>query len=96
MTFKKIIKSSGILIKNFEKPSCINCIHFKPEYISNTGINSNNEIYITISLCKKFGNKNIISGIIDYETALVARRDENMCGDNAKHFHSNSNNVIKD
>lgn len=44
--------------------------------------------------CAKFGETNIITGRITYETARSARKDETKCGENAVHFEENRFKII--
>ena len=52
------------IIKNLTKPICKECIFFK---------SSNN-------ICMKYGEKNIITGEITYNTANSCRTDDTKCG----------------
>jgi len=61
-------------IQNQYKLTCANCKFFIPH---------KNE-------CKKFGDKNIITGEYTYEPALNIRKDEEKCGDYAIYFKKNN------
>jgi hypothetical protein len=68
------------IIKNMYCPSCISCKYFKPclsDLLLNNTYNTR---------CTKFGTKNYITGMIDYEYAPIARQNENLCGMEAKYF----------
>ena len=58
------------IIKNFTKPICNECIFFK---------SSNNN-------CMKYGEKNIITGEITYDTANSCRTGEYKCGTIGRYF----------
>jgi len=63
-------------IKNIDFPSCKNCIHFSQD---NYNIDS-------LSLCTKFGEKNIITDEINHDFANSCRKDEEKCGLEGKCF----------
>lgn len=58
------------IIKNFTKPICNECIFFK---------SPNNN-------CMKYGEKNLITGEITYDTANSCRTGEYKCGPGARYF----------
>ena len=62
-------------IYNINVPNCIDCIHFQKKHWINYE-----------SKCKYFGEKNVITGIIDYEYAADCRSDDKKCGIEGKHF----------
>ena len=41
---------------------------------------------IHLSKCNKFGIKNLLSGEIEYETAIRCRYDKSMCSEKAIYF----------
>lgn len=61
-----IFKDSNIINNNL--PPCSRCIHYKNSFNNRLG------------KCTKFGQKDIITGKINYEYALDIRSDENKCG----------------
>lgn len=65
-------------IRNKELPICSNCIHFI-EYKNNYPYDEipNNEKY---ARCKKFGEVNLITGLINYDFADMCRSNNNKCG----------------
>ena len=67
------------IIKNAENPSCCNCIHFIPY---------DNDY--SLSKCKKFGDKNIITDEITNYYASNCRTNEEKCGLSGKYFELNS------
>jgi hypothetical protein len=80
--------NSEKIIKNINIPSCRNCIHYKPSYYTNdfTGSYSN---------CDNFGDKNIVSNKISYDSAEMCRNDENKCGNEGKYFEQEKNIELK-
>ena len=60
------------------KKICKDCVHF---------IGNNIE-------CRKFGDTNIITGKITYESAKSVRKDEQKCGENAILFEKNHFKII--
>ena len=58
------------IIKNSELPICSNCMYF--------GNNLNN--YYDENKCKKFGEQNLVTGMIKYDLAENCRSDNNRCG----------------
>lgn len=66
------------IITNSNYPSCRNCIHYKP---ANYG-----DFTSSLSKCNKLGTKNIITDVITYEYADLARNDNKLCGINGKYF----------
>ena len=82
------IVSGSPIIKNNNIPACRNCIHYKPDFYSNEFTSSYND-------CNKFGEKNIISDKIIFESAASCRRDESKCGANGKYFEEEKNINLK-
>ncbi len=68
-------------IKNINVPSCINCANYNKNHRT----------------CDLFGEKNIVTNEIDYELAYLCRKNEDMCGKNAKLFIDNKyhNKIMK-
>jgi hypothetical protein len=60
------------------KKICRDCIHFIGNDIE----------------CRKFGDTNIITGKVTYDSAISARQDEKKCGENAVLFEKNKLKVI--
>jgi hypothetical protein len=73
-----VFSTQKIFIRNTELPNCFNCLHFI-EY-------KNNYPYDPIPCntqygkCKKFGEVNLITGVIEYDFANNCRNDVNKCG----------------
>ena len=79
-----IFANSEKFIKNINVNPCRKCIHY-------------NSIYNDYSLsnCKKFGEKNIISNEIKYDIAERCRNDELKCGKEGKYFEEDKYANIK-
>jgi len=67
-----------IFIRNKELPICSNCLHFI-EHTNNYPYDPipSNEKY---GRCKKFGEVNLITGAMKYDSAGNCRLDVNKCG----------------
>ena len=68
------------IIKNGQFPACKNCIHFAPNKYSHEYATS------SLSKCKHFGVKDIVTDKITYRYADACRVDENLCGKEGSHF----------
>lgn len=77
-SYSQIIKRH-IIIKNEHVKACSNCLFF----IKPTSPDIQASLY---HRCKKFGEKDIITGEIDHLFALSCRKDKSLCGMEAKHF----------
>lgn len=62
-------------VTNIQHPVCRNCVHFIP---SNIGSNK----------CGKFGEKDIVTGKLTFETARTCRAKDELCGIFGKHFEA--------
>ena len=71
-------------IRNKDLPICSKCLHFI-EHTNNYPYDPvpNNKEY---GRCKKFGEKNLITGEIEYELAKDCRLNANKCGKIALEF----------
>jgi hypothetical protein len=67
------------IIQNVKLPACSHCIHHQSNPLYNDFANPMN-------FCTKFGEKNIITNKIMYDTIISCRKDETKCGLLAKHF----------
>ena len=83
---KKIFSTGKIFIRNTELPSCFNCIHF----IEHT----NNYPYDSVpsdkeyGRCKKFGEVDLVTGLIEYDFAKNCRNDIKKCGKNGAEYNN--------
>lgn len=78
-TFFSGVQKRGLSIKNEKLPQCIDCAYF----IKST---HNNDKIQEFSKCRAFGEKNVISGIIRYDYAEIARDNASKCGIDGKKF----------
>ena len=69
--------TEGFFIRNKELPICSNCLHF---------IERENDYPYDGYRCKKFGEMNIITGVIKYDLAAVCRLDDDMCGEEGDQY----------
>jgi hypothetical protein len=75
------------LIKNLNKPFCINCTHFlkyKSQYPQ--GEMYENDRDVVFSTCKMFGNSDLVTGEIKLVLCTKSRSDMFMCGEFGKYF----------
>jgi hypothetical protein len=79
--------NSEKIIKNINIPSCKNCIFHKP--------NNNNNFASSSNLCEKFGEKNIITSEIEYDSVFRSRINEEKCGKEGKYFQEEPNINLK-
>jgi hypothetical protein len=84
MISKQIVRSIPKLrfIKNMNFPACENCLYFG-NFIP---IEGSHYEYSKIGVCMKFGDKNMITGKIDYDSAINCRNDPSKCSNEAFHF----------
>jgi hypothetical protein len=68
-----IIHAESYFIQNQNKLICANCKFFIP---------NKNE-------CSKFGSIDIITNKCNYEKAIIVRKDDNKCGEDAIFFKTN-------
>ena len=80
------IKSEKI-ITNINIPSCKNCIFYKP--------NNDREFASSLNLCEKFGEKNIITDEIEYDSVYRCRNNEEKCGKEGIFFQEEPNIQLK-
>lgn len=67
-------------IKHLTLPVCADCVYFQQ---GNQQINSTIK---QVSECTKFGAKDLVSGVIKYESAKHCRNMKVLCGMNALYF----------
>ena len=73
-------------ICNHDAPSCVDCVHFVEEKKFNNPINMNQ-----YGKCSIFGQKDVVTGQIQYEYALTCRN--NQCGVNGTFFEAKNSSV---
>jgi hypothetical protein len=79
-----VFTNSEKFIKNINVNPCRKCIHYNSRYDDSS-----------LSNCKKFGEKNIISNEIKYDNAERCRNDELKCGKEGKYFEEDKYASIK-
>ena len=78
LILNRTFTTGKIFIRNRELSICSNCLHFI-EHTNNYPYDSipSNEQY---GRCKKFGEVNLITGIVEYDFAKNCRLNNNKCG----------------
>jgi hypothetical protein len=90
LILNKNFSSKKIFIRNKSMPICLNCLHFI-KYTNNEPYDpfpSRNEKY---GSCKKFGEVNMVTGILEYDLAIECRLNESKCGIFGSEFNEKSN-----
>jgi hypothetical protein len=87
LILNKNFSSKKIFIRNKSIPICLNCLHFI-KYTNNEPFSSSNEKY---GRCKKFGEVDLVTGVIEYDLAIECRLNEGKCGKNGSEFNEKSN-----
>jgi hypothetical protein len=64
-----------VFIKNINLPSCIHCKYFEKTTLQ-----------MPTGRCVLFGEKDVVTDVIQHELARDCRLDENKCGKFATHF----------
>jgi hypothetical protein len=83
-----VLVNSEKFILNLDIPSCRKCIFYKPSIY-------NNDFTSGLSKCEKFGEKDIITGEINYFFADNCRNDESKCGKIGKYYEKETYIEIK-
>ena len=71
-------------IRNTEFPVCTNCVHFIPDETNYPYDPLPDDNY---GKCKKFGELNLVKGIIEYDMAKECRQNEKKCGTKGLEYH---------
>ena len=66
-------------IKRFDYPECRNCKHFIPKHTSA-------ENRLELGRCGYFSEKNLVTGVIEYQYASNSRIYSTDCGEEGKYF----------
>jgi len=82
-----VIANADRIIKNIHLPSCKNCIYYQPKYL--------NSEFSSMNKCEKFGEKDIVNGMINYEYANSCRKNESKCGKEGKYYEEDTNFIMK-
>ena len=78
-----ITKLAFQFINNLKTPICVRCSHFIEH---NNNYTRGTYPINTLGNCSKFGKKNLVTGKIEYDSALKCREDINKCGKDAMFF----------
>jgi hypothetical protein len=92
---KRFFTSSGILrqrnllskpernvyIKHFSLPVCKDCVYHVSKLGKNDPFKSGDQ-----NKCLKYGEKNVVTGEINYQYADIVRKQDLQCGLTGKHF----------
>lgn len=72
------------IIQNYEYPACKDCVYFKKDQKFN---------YTSSSKCMKFGTKDLITGVVNYEYVINVRNFKpDKCGTKGIHFSKKEDN----
>ena len=82
-----ITANADKIIKNINLPSCRNCIYYQYKNL--------NPDFSSINKCEKFGEKDIVNGMIKYDYANSCRENESKCGKEGKYFEEDTNFFMK-
>lgn len=89
LRLNRSLTTKKIFIRNMELPTCSSCVHF----IEHT----NNYPYDPIpsdekyGKCKKFGEVNLITGVIQYDLASNCRLNNDKCGNLGSEYIKKTN-----
>lgn len=81
------VANADRIIKNINLPSCKNCIYYQSKNL--------NPDFSSINKCEKFGEKDIVNGMIKYEYAESCRENESKCGKEGKYFEEDTHFFMK-
>jgi hypothetical protein len=79
---------SNFIIKT--KTPCVNC----KNYVKYKHATLYDEIYDwepKLGICSKFGKQNLVTGVIEYDSALLCRRNESKCGKEGRYYEDKYN-----
>lgn len=79
--------SSEQIIKNINVNPCVNCVFYKPSTFR--------KFTSEFSKCEKFGEKDIITGVINYSYADSCRNNQGKCGIEGQYFVQESTLKLK-
>jgi len=77
-------KNINKIIKHNQYPLCKNCIYYKPNNYNMDFISNGNH-------CEKFGEQNVVTGIITYDSADYLRKSPDKCGIEGKFYEEEPN-----
>lgn len=78
-TFRRVFSmEKKQFIINSKIPICKNCVYFSPY--------KNDKSFYHLGKCTKFGNMDIVSGIIEYKYAYNCRTSGDLCSFNGTYY----------
>lgn len=81
------VANADRIIKNINLPSCRNCIYYQTKNL--------NPEFSSLNKCEKFGEKDIVNGMIKYDYANSCRENESKCGKEGKYYIEDTNFIMK-
>ena len=82
-----VVANADRIIKNINLPSCKNCIYYQTKNL--------NPDFSSLNKCEKFGEKDIVNGMIKYDYANSCREKESKCGKEGKYYIEDTNFIMK-
>jgi len=76
--------SENDFVKYRVSPSCVTCIHFLNDSPEN----------VAVGKCKLFGEKNLVTGKINYQFAEICRIKNNMCMSDGLYYKKNPHDKL--
>ena len=71
----------NVYIKHFSLPVCKDCVYYRPHQEKLDPFKSGDQ-----DKCMKYGEKNVVTGEINYQYADIVRKQDLQCGLTGKHF----------
>ena len=71
----------NVYIKHFSFPICKDCVYHRPQHEKLDPFKSGDQ-----DKCLKYGEKNVVTGEINYQYADFVRKQDLQCGLKGKHF----------
>ena len=71
----------NVYIKHFSLPVCKDCVYHRPQHEKLDPFKSGDQ-----DKCLKYGEKNVVTGYINYQYADFVRKQDLQCGLKGKHF----------
>jgi len=71
----------NVYIKHFSLPVCKDCVYYRPQKDKLDPFKSGDQ-----DKCLKYGEKNVVTGEINYQYADIVRKQDLQCGLKGKHF----------
>lgn len=71
----------NVYIKNFSLPTCKDCVYYRPHEEKSDPFKLGDQ-----DKCLKYGEKNVVTGEINYQYADIVRKQDSQCGITGKNF----------